>query len=80
MINSLMYTDCGKWVVFTDGEGNKETGRIKSYDNVSKTAWVVYKADGHLGKDDHSWKDYTSAKTNYSNLAFIEPSEEDMKK
>ena len=66
MKKELTEKDIGRWVVYTDGAGDEERGRIKSFNNERQVAWVVYKANNNW--DGEHWKDYTAASTNYSDL------------
>jgi hypothetical protein len=64
-IQSLTNADIGKWITYKP-ELEKERGRIKSFDNERKVAWVVYKASGNWDLD--HWKNYTAQCTNYRDL------------
>jgi hypothetical protein len=63
---TLTEQDIGRTVTYTDGVGEKETGKIKSFNNETQTAFVVYKANGNWDGD--HWKDYTAQGTSYSDL------------
>jgi len=63
-IITLKEEDTGKWVYYK----KEERGKIKSFNNDSKTAWVVYKCNNNWDLD--HWKDYTACATNYSDLSF----------
>lgn len=63
---SLDLEDIGRYVEYIPQVGEPERGRIKSYDNHTHTAWVVYKCDD----DWDNYGEYTAAATNYSDLAY----------
>jgi len=64
-IEVLTDKDIGKWVIYKPDLEN-EKGRIKSFDNNKKIAWIVYKANGNWDLD--HWKDYTGVSTKYEDL------------
>ena len=66
MIKKLTKKDIGRWVIYNP---KQEKGRIKSFHNEGKTAFVVYHADNNLWTKD-LWKNYTAQATNYSDLKF----------
>lgn len=53
-------------------------GKIKSFRNESRVAFVVYNANNNWDGD--HWKDYTAAATNYDRLSFTEPKLKDKKR
>ena len=59
-------SDIGKWVTYRPTFGDQKQGKLKSFDNERRLAWVVYSAN-HNWDGDH-WKDYTAECTNYSDL------------
>ena len=65
-MKKLTTEDIGRWVIYTDGTGEQERGKIKSFNNERQIAWVVYKANNNW--DGEHWKDYTAASTNYEDL------------
>lgn len=67
-IKELTNNDIGKWVVYQPDREN-ERGKIKSFNNVNKIAWVVYKCNNNWDLD--HWKDYTGQSTKYDDLFFI---------
>jgi len=67
MIIKLQEKNIGDWIIYSDGFKN-ERGKIKSFDNSMKAAWVVYNANNNW--DGNHWKDYTAACTNYRDLSF----------
>ena len=67
-ISFLTDGDLGRWVVYKP-ELENERGRIKSFNNETKTAWVVYKCNNNWDLD--HWKDYTAQSTKYQDLQFI---------
>ncbi len=68
-ISDLTQKDIGKWV-FYDTYGEKEIGKIKSYND--KWIFVVY----HCADNWDDYTNYTAAATNASQLTFCE--EEDI--
>lgn len=62
--NKLTDDLIGRIVLYKD----KEFGRLKSFDNNAKVAWVVYKCSD----DWDNWQNYTAAQTNYSDLQLME--------
>lgn len=64
-VKSLSQEDIGKWVIYKPDEEN-ERGKIKKFNNITKIAWVVYKANNNW--DGNHWKDYTAESTNYADL------------
>jgi hypothetical protein len=73
VIKILTDKDVGRWVYYVPNHAKKdksqwERGRIKSFNNTNKIAFVVYKANDNW-EGDH-WKDYTAPATNYEDLEF----------
>ena len=66
-IENLTDKDLGKYVIYKP-ELENERGRIKSYNNDKKIAYVIYKANGNWDGD--HWKDYTAQATRYEDLVF----------
>ncbi len=60
--------DVGRWVVYTDGAGETERGKIKSWNNSG--IFVVYNADDNW--DGNEWMNYTAAHTRPEDLEFEE--------
>jgi len=58
----LNENEIGDWVNYKDGQ----RGKIKNFNNDTKTAWVVYKCNENWDLD--HWKDYTAEATNYRDL------------
>jgi hypothetical protein len=72
-INRLDDTAIGRNVHYVpshakDDRTQWETGRIKSYNNERRIAWVVYD-HGNNSMIDH-YQEYTAASTNYDDLKF----------
>ena len=65
-IKKLSHDDIGKWVVYEGHAGEKEIGRIKSWN--WKYIFVVYKCD----KNWHRFEEYTAAATDPTQLKLIE--------
>jgi hypothetical protein len=61
-INLLSNDDVGKWVTYKPEFGEKESGRIKSWN--SRFIFVVYKCDNNWDR----FEDYTACATNPSDL------------
>lgn len=66
-IAKLTSEDVGRWVVYTDGVGDTEQGKIKSWNDSG--IFVVYNAAGNWDAD--HWKDYTAAHTRPEDLQFL---------
>lgn len=64
MIEKLTTKDIGRWVVYSTYGTADECGKVKSYDNKTQVAWVVYK----WGAEPWRWEEYTAQATNYSDL------------
>lgn len=64
-MEKLLNEDIGKWVIYKNGD----EGKIKSFNNEIKTAWVVYKCNNNW--DLEHWKDYTAEATMYCDLTFL---------
>lgn len=67
MITELTNEDIGRWVTYKP-ELENERGRILRYNNETRVAWVVYRANENW--DLNHWRDYTAAATNYLDLYF----------
>lgn len=59
----LTEKDIGRWVTYTNGE----KGKIKTFNNDTQTAFVVYKCNNNWDLD--HWKDYTAEATRYGDLS-----------
>lgn len=71
VIARLEQSDIGKWIWYVpnhvkDDPNQWERGKLKSFNNTTHIAWVVYNANDNWDSD--HWKDYTGASTNYSDL------------
>lgn len=66
LVNELTEEDVGKWFTYIPGVGRYETGKLKSYNNDRKIAFIVYHCSGFWDTD--LWKGYTAAATDYCNL------------
>lgn len=64
MITNLNRRDIGRWIYYMGLAGEREGGKIKSFNNESRTAWVVFKCDGNW---DH-YETYTGESVNYDDL------------
>ncbi len=62
----LKDSDIGKWFTYVPSFGTEERGKLKSFDNHSQTAWIVYHANDNW--DGNHWKDYAGIATKYSDL------------
>jgi hypothetical protein len=60
----LKEEDKGQFVIYTDGVGNQEKGRIKWWNH--KYIFVVYKC----GEDWDNYEDYTAAATDPKDLTW----------
>lgn len=65
-INLLYPEDIGKFVYYT--YHTKERGKIKSYDNQRRVAWVVFLCDENW----ENFSDYTANMCDYKNLTLCE--------
>lgn len=65
-ISTLTAEDKGRWVEYQSSTGDKERGRIKSWN--TKVVFVVYKCDGVWD----NFRNYTAAATNPKELNFVE--------
>ena len=65
-IAQLDNKDIGRWVWYTPGKGDKEKGRIKSWN--SHFIFVVYKCAGEWKR----FQDFTAAATHPENIEFIQ--------
>jgi len=63
-IEELNLRDIGKWVEYTGGAGEKEKGRIKSWND--NFIFVVYKCAGEWFR----FKDFTAEATDPEDLEF----------
>lgn len=74
-IRNLTDEDVGRWVVYTDGAGEDQLGRIKSWNDM--WIFVVY----HCADEWDNYQDYTGAATTPSDLKFemLKPCEDDIK-
>jgi hypothetical protein len=61
-IKTLTEKDIGKWVIYTPTFGDKELGRIKSYNNIF--IFVVY----NCNKEWDRFQDYTGCATRPEDL------------
>ena len=64
-IAQLTLKDIGRWVWYTPGHGDKEKGKLKSWN--SHFIFVVYKCDGEWER----FRDFTGQPTKSSDLKFI---------
>jgi len=64
-ITKLKKQDIGKWVEYQGCAGEKERGKIKSWNN--KSIFVVYKCAGNWNR----FQDYTGVATKPEDLIFI---------
>lgn len=64
-IAQLRKLDIGKWVEYKGGAGEKERGRLKSWNEVN--IFVVYKCAGEWER----FQDFTGVATNPCDLKFI---------
>lgn len=64
-VSNLRSEDRGRWVEYTGGAGEKERGRLKSWNQ--HFIFVVYKCDGQWNR----YSDFTGQATDPSDLRFI---------
>lgn len=65
-IKNLTQEDVGRWVVYTDGVGETERGKLKSWNDTN--VFVVYNANDNWDAD--HWKGYTGQSTRPEDLDF----------
>ena len=63
-INNLTDSDIGKYVEYNDNNGKVERGKIKSYNNETQLAWVVYKCNNEW----NNYQNYTGQSIKYEDL------------
>lgn len=63
-IENLTLADVGRWAIYTAGDGHKERGKIKSWNDTF--IFVVYNANDNWDSD--HWMDYTAAATSPEDL------------
>jgi hypothetical protein len=73
-IRDLTDEDLGRWVVYIDGSGGRQEGRIKSWNDM--WIFVVYNCADEWDK----YQDYTGCATGSSDLQFMvaKPGENDI--
>jgi len=62
----LTQNDIGKWFTYIQFDNSEEKGKLKSFNNEYKTAFIVYKCNNNWDLD--HWKDYTAEGTNYKDI------------
>ncbi len=62
----LKESDIGGWLTYIRFDGTGERGKLKSFNNETQTAWIVYKCDNNW--NDNRWKNYTAASTKYDDI------------
>lgn len=67
-LTNLRLVDVGRYVIYKPGVDN-QYGRIKSFNNTTRRAVVVYSA-GDVFHTNNRWKSYTGASTKYEDLMF----------
>lgn len=70
MIYHLTEKHIGAWVEYRSKAGEVERGRIKSFYNKAKRAFVVFHCAGEWDK----YQEYTGQATRYDDLSFIDGS------
>ncbi len=63
----LSEDDIGKDVIFDKDTDWEERGKLKSFNNETKIAWVVY----HCGDDWDNFQNYTGQSSTYRELTII---------
>lgn len=61
--------DIWTWLTYDWREG-RQTGKLKSYNNDTKTAFIVFKCNNNWDAD--HWKDYTAESVRYSDILNID--------
>jgi len=74
-IEDLKEEDVGRWVVYTDGTKEEQSGRIKRWNDI--WIFVVYNCADEWDK----YQDYTGAATDSRDLKFkkLRPGEDEIK-
>ena len=70
-IKELTNEDIGQWFTYVpshapEDKSQWETGKLKSFNNETQTAFIVYAANDNWDGD--HWKDYTAQSTRYDDL------------
>jgi len=68
IIEKMTDEDIWKWITYIDVINWDEIWKIKSFNNDTKTAFVVFNANQNW--DWNHWKDYTAQGCKYSDLEF----------
>lgn len=66
-LKELRTRDIGRWVIYTNGHGGEEKGRIKSWNESG--IFIVYGEPAYAPWDD--WMGYTAAHTRPEDLEFV---------
>lgn len=66
MIHQITEDQVGKPIWFMKQTNEQEEGRIKSFNNEERVAWVVYRCAGNWPLYEH----FTAQRTQYSDLTF----------
>ena len=67
IISKLSDSDVGKWFTHINVFAWNESGKLKSYNNDTQTAFIVFKCNDNWDWD--HWKDYTAQSCSYMDLA-----------
>lgn len=67
-IFELKKGNIGAWVKFIDGAGKNDYGRLKSFDNEIRLAWIVFHCAGQW----HKYYNYTAQGVKYGDFSFVE--------
>ena len=66
MITKLEDQDIGRWIKYVEFDGSTSSGKIKSFNNETQIAWVVYDCGGNWS----DYRNYTGQATSYRDLKF----------
>lgn len=47
-MKNLTEQDVGRWIIYINGVGETQRGKIKSFNNDRRVAWVVYNCDNKM--------------------------------
>lgn len=68
VITHLTEKDIWKWITYIDVFKWCETWKLKSFNNETQTAFIVFKCNNNRDLD--HWKDYTAEACGYNDLEF----------
>ena len=66
IIENLSAEDIWKWITYIDVIRGNETWKLKSFNNETKRAFIVFKCNWEWDR----WQEYTAQMCNYNDLIF----------